>query len=514
MYLVFTKKFAYISLMATSVLFTWEVVENFDKQETAIRQYEDNIEAHPTIAICNFGPNWEYQKDFNITYTTYQSDGFSVEVVLKMGKNDLQNSEGIINLNIIYTRNNAMCYSINTTRNVDEREIEIKLLSPYGLYDMQVFFTSEKNSYGATRRDWRDGEVYSFYISRGIRKDITLTVEKNINLKCKEESFYEYVALQLSDKSFEICNDTCLMTSLPNDPYPICQNFHKWSINKAEKDFYCNWSIVKNLIENITNNDEHIKTCMTTKYSGISKESSVEEAEIKYKFALPLKTKVYEEYFIIDPIKLIGTVGGTLGMFIGFSFSNLIICIIEYLQYLIEKILRSRKKFIETFWKCLEWIIYLSLMTTAMLFAMDVIKEFFGQNIGITQNMEKIESHPTITICTYLNQCDGPMKLILKLKGKPKKLSHLVTYEGSYFLSTNLVNGKPYWIHKNNRMQVLSYNSQSKTWKFGEIEEIGKKGFIIGNSNGTLPSEVTEWSYGTRTGLIPTTTDVVVKLGL
>ena len=91
-------------------------------------------------------------------------------------------------------------------------------------------------------------------------------------------------------------------------------------------------------------------------------------------------------------------------------------------------------------------------MTTAILFAMDVIKEFFGQNIGITQNMEKIESHPTITICTYLNQCDGPMKLILKLKGKPKKLSHLVTYEGSYFLSTNLVNGKPYWIHKNNRM--------------------------------------------------------------
>ena len=74
MYLVFTKKFTYISLMATSVLFTWEVVENFDKQETAIQQYEDKIEAHPTIAICDFGSNWEYQKDINITYTTYQSD--------------------------------------------------------------------------------------------------------------------------------------------------------------------------------------------------------------------------------------------------------------------------------------------------------------------------------------------------------------------------------------------------------------------------------------------------------
>ena len=51
-------------------------------------------------------------------------------------------------------------------------------------------------------------------------------------------------------------------------------------------------------------------------------------------------------------------------------------------------------------------------------------------------------------------------------------------------------------------------------WKFGEIGEIGKKGVIIGNSNGTLPSEVIEWSYGTSTGLIPTTTDIVVEFGL
>ena len=117
------KWIVYISLMATSVWFTWGVCDKFAKQETAIQQYEGNIEAHPTIAICNFHPSWEYQKDFNITYRTYQSDGLSDEVVLQMGENDLKDSEGIINLTMIYTIYNALCYSINTTRNVDERRV-------------------------------------------------------------------------------------------------------------------------------------------------------------------------------------------------------------------------------------------------------------------------------------------------------------------------------------------------------------------------------------------------------
>ena len=110
------------------------------------------------------------------------------------------------------------------------------------------------------------------------------------------------------------------------------------------------------------------------------------------------------EYFIIDAIGLIGSVGGTLGVFIGFSFSNLIIYIIEYIQLLIERKLcmyysSHRKKS----WKYLESIIYLSLMVTAMIFAKEVIEKFSGEITGIQQNMEKIESHPTITICPFLH---------------------------------------------------------------------------------------------------------------
>ena len=121
--------------MALSVWFTWGVLEKFAKKETAIRQYEENIEEHPTIAFCGFKP-FQYYKKFNITYTTYQSNGLTVqdEVVLKIGENDLENSGGIVHLTTSYTRYTSLCYVMNTTRDVDERETKIKKEKRHLLY--------------------------------------------------------------------------------------------------------------------------------------------------------------------------------------------------------------------------------------------------------------------------------------------------------------------------------------------------------------------------------------------
>ena len=438
MYFIFSKKFSdsnwkllgwifYVSLMATSLWFSWEVKEKFAKQETAIQVYEDKIEAHPTIVIngqflnsflCNLSPIfcYEYQKHWNITYTIYKEDGFSVQdkVVLQIGENQLQNSGEKVTLAIIYTAFRDLCYAITTTRKVDEKLTEIK--TEFDMGHTEIFFTSAENSYGIVADDWRDGKTYKLSMSSeswlgGIREDITLTVEKNINLKCSEESFYEYVASRLSDKSFESCNETCLMMSLPNVSLPICQNYRYYMFEGIKIN--CNWKIVDDLIKNITNNDEYLKACSTIQYSGFSHESSISDqgVEIRYKFDLPLKSKVYKEYLIIDSIGLIGAVGGTLGVFIGFSFNNLIICIIDYIQWLMERklgIMVSRTKVLGMkLLKSLEWIIYFSLMATAILFTWEVIQNYFDRNIGTMQTLEMIESHPTITICPFLEQCES-----------------------------------------------------------------------------------------------------------
>ena len=130
------------------------------------------------------------------------------------------------------------------------------------------------------------------------------------------------------------------MTSLPNDPYPICPNYDEWYEKDTKgKEVNCNWHILRDLIQNITFNEEHLKTCVTTQYLGkvVSDfEDKTKYATIGYIFASPVKAKVYQEYLIADGITLFGSLGGTMGLFISFSISNFVYTIMNFLKSALE----------------------------------------------------------------------------------------------------------------------------------------------------------------------------------
>ena len=56
-----------------------------------------------------------------------------------------------------------------------------------------------------------------------------------------------------------------------------------------------------------------------------------------YSFLPPITTMVYEEYLIYDGLGLIGSVGGTLGMCVGFSFSSVINSIVSFVLLIRNK---------------------------------------------------------------------------------------------------------------------------------------------------------------------------------
>ena len=127
------------------------------------------------------------------------------------------------------------------------------------------------------------------------------------------------------------------MTSLPNDPYPFFYNYDEWFEKDTKgKESNCNWNALRYLIQNITINEDHFKTCVTTQYLGqITADiynGNVYASIITYKFTLPLKAKTYEEYLITDGITLIGSVGGTLGLFIGFTINNVVFFIVDFFK--------------------------------------------------------------------------------------------------------------------------------------------------------------------------------------
>ena len=175
--------------------------------------------------------------------------------------------------------------------------------------------------------------------------------------------------------------------------------------------------IIRDLIKNTTTWDEHLKTCTTIDYFGeIMTENNDQESNelgIQYKFAFPLRASVYQEYLITDTIDLVGSVGGTLGLFIGFSFNN----IITYIMGYIRRCLANRNKLSDSVWASMEWIIYIYLMAASIWFSWGVIYKFSKQDTGVQQYEEKIETYPTIVICMGLlnYQTDFKIKYCLDI---------------------------------------------------------------------------------------------------
>ena len=79
------------------------------------------------------------------------------------------------------------------------------------------------------------------------------------------------------------------------------------------------------------------KTCTMLQYSGdIEWEYVTDEREVyfAYNFLPPKTVSVHEEYLIYDTIGFIGSLGGTLGMFIGFSINNTFSSFVKFIVFL------------------------------------------------------------------------------------------------------------------------------------------------------------------------------------
>ena len=103
----------------------------------------------------------------------------------------------------------------------------------------------------------------------------------------------------------------------------------------ANSESGCAKDVWEDIFENmIKKNDLCYPACSMIRYdSNIIREEfntfTVDFFKIIYDFGFPLYMKVFEEYVIMDEMSLVGNVGGTMGMFIGFSFSGVIGLIIS-----------------------------------------------------------------------------------------------------------------------------------------------------------------------------------------
>ena len=140
---------------------------------------------------------------------------------------------------------------------------------------------------------------------------------------CIDESYYKCAASKIIDNDFEgwNCTKNCLpetfFASNSNKTF-ICENEEQETCSLWY--FYDIWSYDHKKIQ-------CPKPCSVVKYSGKldfwewSPDNSGNGANfiLYIRFAPPVNATVYEEYLIYDFFGMVGTVGGALGIFIGFS---------------------------------------------------------------------------------------------------------------------------------------------------------------------------------------------------
>ena len=127
------------------------------------------------------------------------------------------------------------------------------------------------------------------------------------------------------------------LPSIDTRRFPICQT----------KDQYeCGEKVATKVWYDTIKNGTCPHACTTFQYTGsIVKEKFYRQDSLKevyllkiyYFYDSPVSVTVFEEYLIYDMASLIGSVGGTLGMCIGFSFTGLISMILNQVLKLVKE---------------------------------------------------------------------------------------------------------------------------------------------------------------------------------
>jgi len=210
------------------------------------------------------------------------------------------------------------------------------------LPSVEIFQSSEENANGVIIDSWEDGKVFALYAEKNTDFYPIIQPEKYIyeqsKKNCRTQSFYEcYTSFIVSTKFEEYgnCSRKCFPVALPIMGAPNI------TMCKTKDEYDCNFKLFDKYLEEITI-EMCPKACSVLQYSEtvimgdrhkIYRPNATDYLR-RYSYTLGKLQNVivHKEYLIYDFIGVIGSAGGTLGLFVGFSFSNIIDTIMIFLK--------------------------------------------------------------------------------------------------------------------------------------------------------------------------------------
>ena len=346
---------------------------DYSNTKTSLSWSSETISSHPTITMC-FSPKeeapqkmFDLHTEFNISYAI-NSDPF---IVLKEQENDYSEvGNEIVHLERLYR-----CYKISTDAiptKGEERSIKVEITPHLEQilsrlpHKILFFLTSAANSYGVEEEIFIEGNPYETQVKLQHQLKTMLKPKKIEYLKetrggCEDSGFWNLVESTFASEIKRKCPLPCEPFKLPNSTFEDCL---KMGVPKTERS--CNFAVLFEVFSTVLQQNGFVP-CNKIEYSGIesdyfliegAKELSFEKDGVQYvyippnfndkatviftyKFDTPETTDVFSEYIIVDTMTMIGSIGGTLGLYVGFSFFDFAMQILGWIQMLAVKISQS-----------------------------------------------------------------------------------------------------------------------------------------------------------------------------
>ena len=191
--------------------------------------------------------------------------------------------------------------------------------------DVVLYLSSKNNAFGVLMSYWTDGDARVIrlgkdrYMEYGIGEE-EFQYKKDLNIKCNDldQSFYDCFIPKLMKSDFSECPKKCLPFD-PNVNYdskvPVCK--------PNTEEFTCATTYAFNKLLKLHKNGACTRSCKINEYRGHTTfESKSNTPTLAYYYLVPSNIFQQKEYLIYDLIGLITAIGGSMGLFIGFSFKG------------------------------------------------------------------------------------------------------------------------------------------------------------------------------------------------
>ena len=358
------------------------ILQDYAKGRSSFAIGQQPITRHPTITICFdelsealYRRMFSLGEDFNVTYIT--ESGLSL--ILKDGENA---SPFLINETLI-VRKDYSCFSVTSKMNPEgqlpsgqERTLKVEFgrhlkgsenaatLETHDSLPYKVSFIAsiEAVSYGIETQIVVDGNMHLTEVDLNHHAIVNFSPKMNkylLEKGCNDTTFRQAIEAKMLEEMKENCATVCMNLQSSSSGLEKCQ---------TKKEQECANAVEEDVVHDLY--FAGFSPCTTLEYSGMILENSKikgfpplvdygwnqEEpivhvdpqwsgkptAIMTYKFEKPENVKVYEEYIVASFVDIIGIVGGTLGLYIGFSFFDTTLSFFNYIISFVDMLKGSK----------------------------------------------------------------------------------------------------------------------------------------------------------------------------